>query len=279
MFQLRLFAIVVLLVQSLSQANAFTAPGGQQPLQQNLDFHLRPATATDLDDITTVLLDAFTPGAAWQYGVNRTTNLDYVRRCMREQVTDLFKHMENTTFANVISVPTKERRIGANDHGRNGSVVAVAVWKILEPDEEASHFSQTVTGKGPFSNRMFSSLESAECAKHFETNMTRADDYNRQWIPAEISYIQSENRTQLYLGILATHPDWDGHNFGAANCQWGMDFARREGWPTTLIATPAGWPLYDSLGFESLGNITVKMLDGLGELWFEYMKLEPERLV
>jgi len=42
--------------------------------------------------------------------------------------------------------------------------------------------------------------------------------------------------------------------------------------PVTLLSSPAGYPLYDSLGFESVKNATVGMLDGLGELWFEVMR-------
>jgi len=42
--------------------------------------------------------------------------------------------------------------------------------------------------------------------------------------------------------------------------------------PVTLLASPAGYPLYDSLGFESVVNATMEMLDGLGELWFEVMR-------
>lgn len=42
--------------------------------------------------------------------------------------------------------------------------------------------------------------------------------------------------------------------------------------PVTLFATPAGYPLYDSMGFESVKNATMPMLDGLGELWFEVMR-------
>jgi hypothetical protein len=44
------------------------------------------------------------------------------------------------------------------------------------------------------------------------------------------------------------------------------------GVPVTLLATPAGWVLYDSLGFEGLKNATVEMVDGDGELWYEVMQ-------
>ena len=80
---------------------------------------------------------------------------------------------------------------------------------------------------------------------------------------------------QLYLNLLATHPSWDGNGFAARQVRWGMKLSRREDEarsstvPVTLLATPAGWPLYESLGFEGVENATISMLDGLGELWSE----------
>ena len=111
---------------------------------------------------------------------------------------------------------------------------------------------------------------------------------------------------QLYLNLLATHPEWDGNGFGARQVRWGLELSRngdfgreREGdgdvvvrdnladeevrdeladgeakrtIPVTLLATPAGWPLYESLGFEGVENATIGMLDTMGELWFEVCK-------
>jgi hypothetical protein len=42
--------------------------------------------------------------------------------------------------------------------------------------------------------------------------------------------------------------------------------------PVTLLATPAGWGLYDEMGFEGVKNATVEMVDGDGELWYEVME-------
>ena len=44
--------------------------------------------------------------------------------------------------------------------------------------------------------------------------------------------------------------------------------------PVTLLATPAGYPLYKSLGFESVANVTLNLLDGYngGITWIEYMQ-------
>jgi hypothetical protein len=46
------------------------------------------------------------------------------------------------------------------------------------------------------------------------------------------------------------------------------------GMPVTLLATPAGWVLYDEMGFEGVKNATVEMVDGDGdgELWYEVME-------
>lgn len=96
---------------------------------------------------------------------------------------------------------------------------------------------------------------------------------------------------QLYLNLLATHPGWDGNGFAARQVRWGMELscgygsedvdvdvggisgeAKGTTVPVTLLATPAGWPLYESLGFEGVENATISMLDGLGELWNEVCK-------
>ena len=108
--------------------------------------------------------------------------------------------------------------------------------------------------------------------------MTRALDFLRQFEAAEKHYVLNSNDTQLYLDALGTHPDWDGHNFGAAHCHWGMALASNTEVPVTLIATPTGYPLYESLGFDSIANITIGMLDSLGQMWFEVMSwnAEPE---
>jgi len=80
--------------------------------------------------------------------------------------------------------------------------------------------------------------------------------------------------TQIYLQLLATHPSYDGHNFGARQVRRGMDFARDRDRKelVTLIATPVGYPLYKGLGFGSVANVSIEMLDGLGRLWWEVMR-------
>ena len=124
------------------------------------------------------------------------------------------------------------------------------------------------------------------CSANLDTNLIRLAHLLPQLIAAEDQYITDAYEFQLYLGTLATHPDWDGHGFGAAHVRWGIrkaeseaqrlskQLGRRVRIPVTLLATPAGHTLYKELGFEEAANITFKLLNGFngGETWYEYMR-------
>jgi GNAT superfamily N-acetyltransferase len=117
-------------------------------------------------------------------------------------------------------------------------------------------------------------------------NLIRALHLSPQLQAAEEKYIYDVYDYQLYLGLLATYPDWNGHGFGAAKVKWGMQKAKAEKErlsqvegrqieiPVTLLATLAGYPLYKSLGFESVAKVTFHLLDkfGGGTTLFEYMR-------
>ena len=124
------------------------------------------------------------------------------------------------------------------------------------------------------------------CNLHLDMNLRRSAHLQPQVVAAKKNYIENAYEYQLYLAVLATHPHWDGRGFGAAQVEWGMELAkaeekrlsqsegRRVRVPVTLLATPAGYPLYKSLGFESVANLTFNLLDSFhgGTTWFEYMR-------
>jgi len=112
------------------------------------------------------------------------------------------------------------------------------------------------------------------CSANLDVNQTRAIDFDRQLRAAKSQYIDRAYLKQLYLNILATHPDWDGNGFAALNLDWGIGFAETLAEPVTLIATPAGYPLYKDVGFRSLKNVTIETLEGWeGKLlWLEVME-------
>ena len=264
----RLLTLAITLIVSCCQTWAL--PAHQQRHQQTYlsdsKIHIRPGTEADLDDITTVIVNAFRSGPDWRYVYQHQDEYrEYQWKCMRETVDNIFQHAPNNTLTNVISVPLSHD--AADTPGkRNERVVAVAFWRIMEPGAGHSD-SNSINALGIGSG-------SAECLDHLDANLTRALDFNRQFLAAEEHYIWSLPEKQMHLALLGTHPDWDGHGFGAAHCQWGMEMARGMDVSTTLMATPAGWPLYDSLGFDSVANITIETLGELEDLWYEYMRYD-----
>lgn len=166
----------------------------------------------------------------------------------------------------------------------DGRAVSMSIWNILKRDEEdRSSYGFTVPGLGQHSI----GTRAMGCTDVPGINKTRCLDYNRQFEAISQKYIHEAYPQQLYLNLLATHPKWDGNGFAARHLHWGMELVKRmeedEGvvgkeetgnWPLTLLATPAGYPLYRSEGFESVKNATVEMLDGLGKLWYEVMRWE-----
>lgn len=58
---------------------------------------------------------------------------------------------------------------------------------------------------------------------------------------------------QLYLGMLACHPDYRRRGAGSQLVAWGMTKARTEKLTLTLFASPMGARVYKRLGFRDVG--------------------------
>lgn len=281
---------------------------------QNTKFQLRDATKADIDDITTIVIDAFAPSALWHYirpYDGEYKELDWY--CAREDIATSWSHINwNETWIKVITVPDEQLYChdqlgrGSNRRARREKAVALAVWKRMKRDQHMEYelsdhtnmsrdfrsllppvapFTLGITQKSSLGCKHLLSSETLtrnyNCSIRPDINFTRLGSYQEQFNPLINKYIYSAYTDQLNLALLATHPTWDGHGFAAHNLRWGMELAQslgldedREGGgvPVTLIGTPAGYPVYDSVGFESIKNITVQMLDGLGELWWEVMR-------
>ncbi|KAJ9651708.1 hypothetical protein H2198_009020 [Neophaeococcomyces mojaviensis] len=273
----------------------------QQTLKLNkfptpdIPYTFRPAEFSDISDITDVIVDAFDPGPDWRYTYQFKDKYPaYHRECMRqtiEQQWDFF-HDRDGVFMNVIEVPVPsddnsgdQTLEGDNQKSR---VVSIGLFDIKPPFTQTSEtqpsslstfpflpFHLAVNNQPPTSTHLHPIVTWPNCTAHLDANVTRAIDFSTKFTAAEHTYIETAYpQGQIYLQVLATHPEYDGHNFGATHCRWGMKLAleRGRGEPVTLIATPAGYPLYKSLGYESLRNVTIGMLDGLEVLWYEVMR-------
>ena len=65
---------------------------------------------------------------------------------------------------------------------------------------------------------------------------------------------------QLYLGMLACHPDYQRRGAGEMLCRWGLDKAKAEHLAVTLFASPMGVRLYRRLGFRDVGSFRTQVV-------------------
>ena len=241
----------------------------------------RNATIDDIDDITTVLVDAFKPSPVYKYirQFADKAGEEYTWTCQRNGYLALFQQHAADYRFQVITVP--ELTSASRE-----KVVSVSVWDFSRTkharDDELSWsslspllgHSLSQTTHSTAKNRLVSGFN---CSAHLDMNLTRALHFQQFMEDAEREYLAEPFGAQLYLGMLATHPSWDGNGFAAQHLRWGkaqLELLRKppgHRLPMTLLATPAGFPLYVDEGFKGLENITMERLDGNGLFWHEAM--------
>jgi GNAT superfamily N-acetyltransferase len=77
-------------------------------------------------------------------------------------------------------------------------------------------------------------------------------------------FFSEYGKKQMHLWLLATHPDYRRRGAGTMLCRWGLDKVNARGWVATVLGSPMGTPLYESLGFRLLGNVVTR-IDGEDE--------------
>lgn len=278
-------ALLLSLLKHTSLALAFPAQQQQQhPIILNQDNEpntaFRDLRYHDLPAVTTVVVDAFLPSAMWAYLFYPDGPEPHRRDiwdCIYVQIEASWPYNHTKTHVKVIAVPDPDE---TEEREESDIAIALAVWNVRSGEDDemkeeeghASFFSPTLF---PFPFHPTALLETCLIPKGI--NITRALDAASQTTAIDRKYFGSTTypQGQLLLNLLATHPSWDGHGFAAKHLRWGMELAKRElELPVTLLATPAGWPVYDGLGFEGVANETVRRLDEGEELWFEVMKWE-----
>jgi hypothetical protein len=280
MYYFVLLAVQILCIKSiiaLRPPNDFETTS--QVILSNSNYKFRDAIREDIDDITTVILDAFSQGLAWQYVRPEYQRFkDYTWHCTRAAFAKQWNDINtNTTFVKVVTVPDTSK----SSKGRGERVVALGVWLRMARNDTVipameSFIPMLQNSVSMWKGQMSTSNDGTNynCSAILDVNQTRVIDIERQMQAVKLKYIDDAYPKQLHLNMLATHPDWDGNGFAALNLDWGVRFAKALGEPVTLIATPDGYVLYDDFGFRSLKNVTIKTLEGWEEesLWFEVMQ-------
>lgn len=62
-----------------------------------------------------------------------------------------------------------------------------------------------------------------------------------------------------YLGLLATHPSYQGRGAGRALVEWGLEKAQRMGWTVSLFSSPMGKRVYEKVGFKDVGSFRTRV--------------------
>jgi hypothetical protein len=272
-----LTAVVLCTCYTVALGLQIGVKSSSQTILSNAAYHFRPAIKEDIDDITTVFVDAFSPGPVWQYAIPEYQRWkDYTWHCAQAALKQQWDNLDtDTTFIQVVAVPDTN---ASNE--RNERVVAFGTWVLKERDNTVTsakeHSSQIFQiGTRDWKSQLDTSNTSSKynCSANLDRNQTRTADFERQF-RAKTRFLDKAYPKQLYLNTLATHPDWDGYGFAVMNLHWGFELANTSKIPVTLIATPAGYPLYDDIGFRGIKNITIETLDGWGNglLWFEAME-------
>ncbi|KAJ4419383.1 hypothetical protein N0V82_004965 [Gnomoniopsis sp. IMI 355080] len=278
---------LITLSLSIFISSAVTSPQ-QVPISGAIPFTFRNATLDDLDDITTVFLDAFSRAPSWGY-VRQFADIypDYTWNCLREMFNQTY--LNNSEMApggfKVITVPDQLSY-------RKEKVVSISIWDFnyLRQASDKSLLSTSLAGLGVImpsrtAYNVQPAVEGFDCKAHLDMNITRARQVEEVMKEAGDKYLLKPYGQQLVLALLATHPDWDGNGFAARHIHWGKETLAeinhgpehlKHRVPLTLIGTPAGYPLYVSEGFEGVRNITIERLDGKGIIWMEAMKYEQE---
>ncbi|KUI69229.1 hypothetical protein VM1G_05356 [Cytospora mali] len=290
-----LHSLLFFISSSPTSATPHQAPLGPAPA--GIPFTLRNATLEDVDEITTVWYDAFRPSPLWPYIHQFEDEVGplYAWTCERDSFLQLLGDEKRQFKAMVITVPDPTSR-GLTTTTTREKVVSIAMWDFNQTrgqqKDKSSYMSPMLLPMGVHDSSRSSSINAGatgppptfNCSAHLDVNMTRALHFRGHMEAAKQKYLDEPFDTQLYLGLLATHPDWDGNGFGATHLRWGKAQLARLGggggdrggglMPLTLLATPAGYPLYASEGFEGLYNVTLERLDGKGAFWHEVMKYE-----
>jgi hypothetical protein len=252
--------IVLALMLAYFPCRALSSGNSQQSyLGAGIPYDVRNATLDDISDIADILVDAGAPSASYKYVHQfRDQYPGYYRRCMQKAMRKMMADSSDQMAWRILSVPDKTAPKGTR-------AVSVGIWDFRgKPTETFWSMAAAAAVEGG----------DLECSKRLDVNATRDEYHSAQFNAAMRKYIDEAYESQAYLAGLATHPDWDGNGFAAVNVRWGLDVAHERGLPATLLSTPAGYPLYRSLGYDNIINISIEFLDRLGSVWLEVMEFK-----
>lgn len=234
------------------------------------------------------MVDAFAPSRHWNYVYQfRKQNPEYHWECVRREIESAFLPRNEKKFdINVI-----DDFVDDGDGGVVEKAVSVGIWQAKGEEDHGGQGDEvwpfasfprwpgTQNGEGQRHGDQADAKgqQILNCSAHFDVNLTRVVHCNAELGAYQRKYLDDVYPRQMYLNLLATHPDFDGRGYGAAQVEWGKSRERSDdaGRNITLIATPAGYELYKMIEFEKMKNLTLTTVEGEMLSWFEVMAWDP----
>ncbi|KAK3186767.1 hypothetical protein K4F52_004513 [Lecanicillium sp. MT-2017a] len=82
----------------------------------------------------------------------------------------------------------------------------------------------------------------------------------------------------IYLRILATHPEHQGHGYAKALCKWGIDLAYKKHAAVCLETGSRGYVLLSGMGFCDLGAVVVPAGKGYDEQILKALRMDVAKM-
>ena len=237
---------------------------------------IRPATAADLDAITWIITEGMPddPATRYQYPYRLDFPEDHYKytRILHEHLMS----MESKSYMVFESPSIEDAEVK--------KPVALALWQL-----PGSHIAATEATAVPRSNDGSDALAATETKikstgpivrpERRDANIARHTAFRANISVAKRQMFDNKfGDQQLYLDLLACHPDYRGRGAGEMLVKWGLEKAKAEGLTVTLYASPMGGRVYSRLGFKRVGSFRTQV-EGEEEFYdLPGMVLEYQRI-
>jgi hypothetical protein len=158
--------------------------------------------------------------------------------------------------------------VAAHEAPHEMTAVSASLWELFTPDS---------TPVAKVSVIELLTFPHGACQLR-DFNQTRAVDAQRQMDQAKQHYLDDDypQSQQAYLASIGTLPAYQGHDIAGHVLRQGLRTIMEDPQsPTplfaTLLATPAGEPLYFENGYRSIENVTIYALDKEQSFVFDVM--------
>ncbi|PMD41234.1 hypothetical protein L207DRAFT_511149 [Hyaloscypha variabilis F] len=141
--------------------------------------------------------------------------------------------------------------IKAVDWKDKNVVTAFGVWKKGYPDKDGggeSYGGETVCRRAGMGGTLV-------CARKEEKKTPLQEYITAQNEVIEKTWLKGVKHIELM--VLMTDPAWQGKGIGTGILRWGI--AAQENVPLFLGASPAGYPLYNSLGWNVVAEVVIDL--------------------